>query len=587
MPIEADPGAPAYDRRLDGSSMPPTLAQVSSLDASAELAALEVLILDCQATAAGPRGHLLELGWARVAPIADPIDVTSRLVRLPAGERIPPRVARLTGISERALIDAVDPLSAWRDLATTAAALARADGGAPAIIHFASFEAPFLAAFGEQDPAAPPLDVVCTHAVARRLLPELPRRTLRALAGYFGHPVGALRRSGEHVAATACVWRGLIALLAEREDIRRWADLKSWLTAPAPRRERRGYPMPRELRLAAPDRPGLYRMLREGGSVLYVGKATSLRSRVNSYFRRQSGGSERTLEMLSQARDLSFTITESALEAALLEPDEIKRHRPPYNVALIEDGRALCFASRDFGSIAPRPDHRHPIGPLSSRDLALALAALTLALQGGVADPARMLAIPERFAPSLDGCAAALDLFVAEHGAACRRGPRALLALGTRLWRAADHQEDPEAAEAAIEEPPTITPADVAARLAEVAVRAAHAVRRARWLCQLADSAVVWSEPTCASAARLLVLEGGEVQHRADAALGQRPPVPPGAARSWRERRRTFTVATFDRLRVLTTELRRLTTEGCAVEVRFDEHHALSGDRLRRALGWI
>lgn len=548
---------------------------------SAALASLEVLILDCQATAAGPHGHLIELGWARVTPSAGSIDVASRLVRLPAGERIPPRVARLTGISEPMLRDAVEPLSVFGELAADAASIARVDRGAPAVIHFASFEAPFLASLAE------PLDVVCTHAVARRLLPDLPRRTLRALAGYFGLPVGSLRRSGEHVEATACVWRGLIALLAEREGIRGWDDLKAWLTAPAPRRERRAYPMPRELRLAAPDRPGLYRMLREGGSVLYVGKATSLRSRVNSYFRRQSGGSERTLEMLSQARELSFTITESALEAALLEPDEIKRHRPPYNVALIEDGRALCFASRDFRSTSPRPDRSHCLGPFLSRDLAAALAAIDRALREGVLEPARVLAIPERFAPPLDVCAAALDLFVTEHGAALRGGPRALLALGARLWRDAAHEEETDDPDAPVDPPPAITPAEVAAALARVVVRAAHARRRSRWLCQLADSAVVWSEPTCASAARLLVIEGGEIVQRADAAPGQRPPVPPGAARSWRDRRRSFTVATFDRLRVLTTELRRLVTEGCAVEVRFDERRALSGDRLRRALGWI
>ena len=83
---------------------------------------------------------------------------------------------------------------------------------------------------------------------------------------------------------------------------------------------------PRDVRLALPDGPGVYRMLRISGDVLYVGKATSLHHRVNSYFRKQKGIHERTLEMLSQARDLSFVVTESPLEAALLEPDEIKRH---------------------------------------------------------------------------------------------------------------------------------------------------------------------------------------------------------------------------------------------------------------------
>jgi excinuclease UvrABC nuclease subunit len=75
-------------------------------------------------------------------------------------------------------------------------------------------------------------------------------------------------------------------------------------------------------------------MLRTDDSVLYVGKAASLHHRVNSYFRKQNGVPERSLEMLSQARAISFDVTPSPLEAALLEPDEIKRHRPPYNVAL-------------------------------------------------------------------------------------------------------------------------------------------------------------------------------------------------------------------------------------------------------------
>ena len=46
-----------------------------------------------------------------------------------------------------------------------------------------------------------PLDVVCTRDIARRLLPNLPRCSLRALAGYFGRAVGALRRSADHIKA--------------------------------------------------------------------------------------------------------------------------------------------------------------------------------------------------------------------------------------------------------------------------------------------------------------------------------------------------------------------------------------------------
>ena len=64
--------------------------------------------------------------------------------------------------------------------------------------------------------------------------------------------------------------------------------------------------MPRDKRLSLPDEPGIYRLLRSNGEVLYVGKASSLKKRVNSYFQKQRRISERTLEMLTQAQDLGI-----------------------------------------------------------------------------------------------------------------------------------------------------------------------------------------------------------------------------------------------------------------------------------------
>src|SRR5437773_11909855 len=92
-----------------------------------------------------------------------------------------------------------------------------------------------------------------------------------------------------------------------------WSALRDWLAAPVEptRCRRRVWPMPRDVRLSLPHAPGIYRMLRTDGSVLYVGKAASLHHRVNSYFRKQSGVPERLLEMLSQARAISFDVTPS------------------------------------------------------------------------------------------------------------------------------------------------------------------------------------------------------------------------------------------------------------------------------------
>ena len=108
---------------------------------SEPLSQLEVLVIDCQATAAAPRGHLLEIGWAR--GLGTTIrDAHASLIALPDGERIPPGVARITGISERMMRSAVDGRHAWSQLSDQAASLTQQP--APTVIHFAQFEQPFL-----------------------------------------------------------------------------------------------------------------------------------------------------------------------------------------------------------------------------------------------------------------------------------------------------------------------------------------------------------------------------------------------------------------------------------------------------------
>src|SRR6476469_2174066 len=173
---------------------------------SEPLSQLEVLVVDCQATAAAPRGHLLEIGWACVLGTTI-THAHATLIALPDGERIPPAVARITGISGHMMRSAVDGRCAWRQLTDQAASITPL---VPTVIHFARFEQPFLRTLAA---GVFPLDVLCTRDIARRLFPNLPRCSLRALSGYFGRAVGALRRSTGHVEATACLWGELIRLL--------------------------------------------------------------------------------------------------------------------------------------------------------------------------------------------------------------------------------------------------------------------------------------------------------------------------------------------------------------------------------------
>ena len=534
-------------------------------------------MVDCQATAAAPRGHLLEIGWARVRTAIT--HTHSSLIALPEGERIPPAVARITGISERMMTAAVDRHLAWRELSGQAASLAQQP--APTVIHFARFEQPFLRTLAT---GVFPLDVVCTRDIARRLFPNLPRCSLRALSGYFGRAVGALRRTADHVEATAFVWRELVCLL-ELRGVSTWGALHEWLAEPgeSSKGRRRIWPMPRDVRLSLPHAPGIYRMLRTDGSVLYVGKAASLHHRVNSYFRQQNGVHERSLEMLSQARALSFDVTASPLEAALLEPDQIKRHRPPYNVALTIQGRAVWFTSPDLSARSSQPSSHCPLGPFASEETLDRFVALARA------DRAALTSGP--WGPDSGTFTAGYDRLCATHPELSRvdlSTHAKLLRLGTRLWREGrrDRDVDEDDASETRRGSAVWTPEFVQVSLEWLALRAALARRRAMWLTRLFDSSVVWREPgdVCA---RLIVIENSELVLSTAVDANLTPPIPPGYRRPVAARREAFTVASFDRLRVLTTELKRLCAAGAPVALRLGVGPPFEEARLASALWWL
>jgi DNA polymerase-3 subunit epsilon len=540
------------------------------------LSQLEVLVVDCQATAAAPRGQLLEMAWARSsATVTHP---RAHLIALSQDAKIPPAVTRITGLSELMMQDGVDAALAWGELMDEAARLASQP--APTVIHFARFEQPFLRMLAGGEP---PLDIVCTYDIARRLFPELPRRSLRALAGYLGRGVGALRRSADHVEATAFLWQELVRRL-EGEGVATWGALRDWLATPADSRKRgrRVWPMPRETRLSLPKSPGVYRMLRTSGDVLYVGKASSLCDRVNSYFRKQHGVDERMLEMLSQARAISFDVAATPLEAALLETDEIKRHRPPYNLALTIDARAIWFASPDLRERSPRPSPRCPLGPLVSAETLDQFGALAQADRAALGrrgpDAATFHAGFERL------CATHRELRCLDLSPHAR-----LLRLGTRLWRAGRRDRDVDDDQDSTQTGRGITvwtPELVHVSLEWLVLRVALARRRALWLTRLVDASVVWREPGAARR-RLMVIERGEILLCTDADQDGSPPIPPGHQRPVMDRRGLFDVACFDRLRVLTTELKRLAAARAPVALRFGSEPALADARLAAALWWV
>ncbi|HTK04492.1 MAG TPA: excinuclease ABC subunit UvrC [Candidatus Eisenbacteria bacterium] len=84
-----------------------------------------------------------------------------------------------------------------------------------------------------------------------------------------------------------------------------------------------------------PPSPGVYLMKGEGGKLLYIGKATSLRTRVGSYFVRPADA--RIAKMVTEIRAIEYLGTPTAVEALMLEAKLIKKHQPPYNVMEKDD----------------------------------------------------------------------------------------------------------------------------------------------------------------------------------------------------------------------------------------------------------
>jgi excinuclease ABC subunit C len=86
-----------------------------------------------------------------------------------------------------------------------------------------------------------------------------------------------------------------------------------------------------------PERPGCYLMKDSGGHVLYVGKAVSLRSRVRSYFQDPARLQAKVRALMRHVSDLEVIVTDTEVEALILEATLVKRFQPKYNIQLKDD----------------------------------------------------------------------------------------------------------------------------------------------------------------------------------------------------------------------------------------------------------
>ncbi len=102
-----------------------------------------------------------------------------------------------------------------------------------------------------------------------------------------------------------------------------------------------------------PPTPGVYLFKDAEGNIIYVGKASSLRHRVGSYFGSEQKLTPKIRRMVSKVSDLEYFVTASEQEALILELNLIKRHHPRYNVRL-KDDKTFPYLKIDLGEDWPR-----------------------------------------------------------------------------------------------------------------------------------------------------------------------------------------------------------------------------------------
>ena len=86
-----------------------------------------------------------------------------------------------------------------------------------------------------------------------------------------------------------------------------------------------------------PQKPGVYLMKDENGHVIYVGKAVNLKNRVRQYFQSSRNQTVKTRSMVPNIKEFEYIVTDSEMEALLLECNLIKKHHPYYNILLKDD----------------------------------------------------------------------------------------------------------------------------------------------------------------------------------------------------------------------------------------------------------
>ncbi len=282
---------------------------------------VEFVVVDLETTGhRGKEAQVTELGAVRTRGPRE----TGRMESLvDPGLRIPPYVAKLTGITDEMVAGQPPFEEVFREFVAFAS-------GAVLVAHDASFDAEVLDRACRKWLGRPlGLPTLCTLKLARRLLPGPQKLSLDALGQHFTLEGGRRHRAMADAELTAAV----LAKLMDLTDRGTETTLGEMLTGqhePSGARPKRVAVTQQSLE-RLPTGRGVYRLLDADGRDLYIARAGNVQESVVGLLFEFEHHSERMLEMVSAVRDVDFEAAGSELDARLAEARMVRTLEPAYN----------------------------------------------------------------------------------------------------------------------------------------------------------------------------------------------------------------------------------------------------------------
>ena len=221
--------------------------------------------------------------------------------------KVPPFVARLTGISDEMLVNAPKFFEVARDIVEITE-------GCTFVAHNAAFDYSFVKQEFLNLGYKYKRPVLCTVKMSRKLLPGLNSYSLGNLCDSLGIQITSRHRASGDALATVKLFERLLSVDPTLSQIPTDGLHPS---------------LDRSIFSRLPLSAGVYYFHDDRGNLLYIGKSKNIHARVLSHFQNSSTG--KAIEMRSNTASISFEETGSELIALLLESDEIKKHKPPHN----------------------------------------------------------------------------------------------------------------------------------------------------------------------------------------------------------------------------------------------------------------